>query len=147
MAKNYNPNNLDQRQAEIRKAKGNPNKNIHHKKKNSNYQGYAAAQRAAETAKAADKRERQPAWIAIVMVAIFVVLIVVLVLMNGVYKDSAIFAQLSSLIIGICCGVLFGLRRFNKEPEKGFQKALSVVLAVMAVVYTFMGAYGLIRLL
>ena len=33
MAKNYNPNNLDQRQAEIRKAKGNPNKNIHHKKK------------------------------------------------------------------------------------------------------------------
>ena len=56
MAKSYNPNNMDQRQAEIRKAKGNPNKNIHHKKKNSNYRGYAAAQHAAEAAKAAADR-------------------------------------------------------------------------------------------
>ena len=147
MAKSYNPNNMDQRQAEIRKAKGNPNKNIHHKKKNSNYHGYAAAQHADKAAKAANKRERQPAWIAIVMVAIFVVLIAVLVLMNGVYKDSEVFSRLASLIIGICCGVLFGLRRFNKEPEKGGQKVLSIVLAVMAVVYTFMGAIGLIQLL
>ena len=147
MAKNYNPNNLDQRQAEIRKAKGNPNKNIHHKKKNSNYQGYSSAQRAAEANKVANQRERQPAWIAIVMVAIFAVLIVVIVLMNGVYKDSAIFAQVASLIIGICCGVLFALRRFSKEPEKGFQKVLSIVLGIMAVVYTLLGAYGLIRLL
>ena len=40
----------------IRKAKGNPNKNVHHKKKNSNYGGYTAgnymAQKIMDNAKA-----------------------------------------------------------------------------------------------
>lgn len=149
MAKNYNPNNLDQRQAEIRKAKGNPNKNIHHKKKNSNYQGYSAAQRADAAARMEDKhqKERQPAWVTIVMIIIFVVLIAVLVLMNGAMKDNAVFAQAATLTIGLSCGVLVYLQRFNKNPGSGFQKVLTIVLAVMAVVYSFMGAYGLIKLL
>ena len=42
MAKKYAPNNYDQQQANIRKAKGNPNKNVHQKKNGSNYKGYAA---------------------------------------------------------------------------------------------------------
>ena len=149
MAKNYDPNNFDQRQAEIRKAKGNPNKNVHHKKKNSNYQGYTAAKKAAETTKAEQQRQqqRQPLWVTLVMVAIAVVLIAVLVLMNGVMKDNQVFAQAASLIIGLCCGVLFYLRRFSKQPDNKLQKVLSIVLAVMAVVYTFMGGYGLVRLL
>ena len=47
MAKNsqiYSANNpYGNRDEEIRKAKGNPNKNIHAKKKNSNYGGYNGA--------------------------------------------------------------------------------------------------------
>ena len=49
MAKNsqiYSANNpYGNRDEEIRKAKGNPNKNIHAKKKNSNYGGYNAPRR------------------------------------------------------------------------------------------------------
>ena len=45
MAKNKDYSQINQyanRQEEIRKAKGNPNKNNHVKKKNSNYGGYTA---------------------------------------------------------------------------------------------------------
>ncbi len=144
----YMSNDLDRQQAEIRKAKGNPNKNVHHKKNGSNYQGYVAGKKAAETAKAKESaQQRQPVWVTVCMVVIFVVLIAMLVLMNGVMKDSAIFAQISTLVIGISCGILFYLRRFSKQPDSKFQKVLSIVLAVMAVVYTFMGGYGLLRLL
>ena len=148
MAKNYDPNNLDRRQAEIRKAKGNPNKNVHHKKNGSNYQGYVAGKKAAEAAKEkASARQRQPVWVTVCMIVIFVVLIAMLVLMNGVMKDNALFAQISTLVIGVSCGILFYLRRFSRQPDSKFQKVLSIVLAVMAVVYTFMGGYGLLRLL
>ena len=145
----YMSNDLDRQQAEIRKAKGNPNKNVHHKKNNSNYQGYVAGKKSAEAARAKEyaQQQRQPVWVTVTMVVIFVVLIAMLVLMNGVMKDSAIFAQIATLVIGVSCGILFYLRRFSKQPDNKFQKVLSIVLAVMAVVYTFMGAYGLLKLL
>lgn len=150
MAKNnYSPNNLDQRQAEIRKAKGNPNKNVHQKKNGSNYKGYAAAKQEAEAAKAGRKREKSklPAWVVITMAVIFVLLVSILVLMNTIMKDNLIFGQIATILIGLSCGVLFYMRRFTKSPDSKFQDILYVILAVMAVVMTFMGAYGLYRLL
>ena len=48
MAKNkaqVNVNHYANQEEAIRKAKGNPNKNVHHKKKNSNYGGYTAGRR------------------------------------------------------------------------------------------------------
>lgn len=150
MAKNnIGPNNLDQQQANIRKAKGNPNKNVHQKKNGSNYKGYAAAQKEAQAAQAGRKpaKNKLPVWVIITMAVIFVVLIAVLALMNTVMKDNLIFSQVASMIIGVSCGVLFYMRRFTKSPDSKFQDILYVILAVMAVVMTFMGAYGLYRLL
>ena len=150
MAKNnIGPNNLDQQQANIRKAKGNPNKNVHQKKNGSNYTGYAAAQKEAQAAQASRKpaKNKLPVWVIITMAVIFVVLIAVLALMNTVMKDNLIFSQVASMIIGVSCGVLFYMRRFTKNPDSKFQDILYVILAVMAVVMTFMGAYGLYRLL
>ena len=149
MAKNtHNPNNYDQ-QAAIRKAKGNPNKNVHQKKNGSNYKGYAAAQKEAGAAQARRKpaKNKLPVWVIITMAVIFVVLIAVLALMNTVMKGNLIFSQVASMIIGVSCGVLFYMRRFTKNPDSKFQDILYVILAVMAVVMTFMGAYGLYRLL
>ena len=61
MAKNsqiYSANNpYGNRDEEIRKAKGNPNKNIHAKKKNSNYGGYNGA--AEKAHKAAEEKLTQ----------------------------------------------------------------------------------------
>lgn len=156
MAKSNNKNvnqlttgDYQKTQENIRKAKGNPNKNVHQKKNGSNYKGYTAAKKAAEAERIAQRSDRakMPLWVSLTMVAIFVILVVVLILMNSTFKDNAIFAQISSIVIGSCCGVLFYLRRFNVRPDSKFQKILYTVLAVMAVVYIFMGGYGLVRLL
>ncbi|MBE6919816.1 MAG: hypothetical protein E7469_09065 [Ruminococcaceae bacterium] len=150
MAKNnYDPNNYDQRQAEIRKAKGNPNKNVHQKKNGSNYKGYAAAKKEAEAAKAKGKvvRNQLPTWVSVTMAIIFVVLVGILVLMNTVMKESLIFGQIATIVIGVCCGILFYMRRYTKSPDSKFQDVLYIILAVMAVVMIFMGGYGLLRVL
>ncbi len=149
MAKNYDPNNYDQQQANIRKAKGNPNKNVHQKKNGSNYKGYVAAKKESEATKLSDKHDRAklPLWVSLTMVGIFAVLVVVLILMNTTFQDNLVFSQIATIVIGACCGVLFYLRRFTTNPDSKFQKILYIILAVMAVVYIFMGAYGLLRVL
>ena len=67
MAKNsqiYSANNpYGNRDEEIRKAKGNPNKNIHAKKKNSNYGGYnGAAEKAHKAAEKESTLNKLPTW-------------------------------------------------------------------------------------
>ncbi len=149
MAKNYDPNNFDQRQAEIRKAKGNPNKNVHHKKNNSNYKGYVAAKKEAEGAakNSRDNRPRQPLWVTLTMIGVFIVLIVIVILMNGALKDNVIFGQASMLIIGVSCGIIAYLNRYGQRPDSKLQKGIGVVLTIMAVLYIFMGAFGLMQVL
>ena len=139
----------DQQQANIRKAKGNPNKNVHQKKNGSNYKGYAAAKKEAETAKVSRNHEKNqlPLWVTLTIVFIFIVLVVILVLMNSSMEGSLVFSQIATIIIGVCCGVLFALRRYSKAKDSKFQDVLYIVLAVMAVVMIFMGGYGLLRAL
>ena len=150
MAKNsYSPTNYSQQQENIRKAKGNPNKNVHQKKNGSNYKGYMAAKQEAETSKIERKREKSqlPAWVIAIMGVIFVVLAAILILMNTTMKDNLLFGQISLIVIGLSCGILFYLRRYTKRESSKFQDVLYSLLAVMAVVMTFMGGYGLYRLL
>ena len=77
MAKNKiysNINPYPNREEEIRKAKGNPNKNNHSKKKNSNYGGYTAgtymAGKLAEKARQ-QERVKLPMWLNITLIALF----------------------------------------------------------------------------
>ena len=139
----------DQMQANIRKAKGNPNKNVHQKKNGSNYKGYAAAKKEAEAASASRRHEKAkyPVWVTVSMAVIFVLLVVILILMNTAWKDNLVFGQIATIIIGACCGVLFSMRRYTKNPDSKFQDVLYIVLAVMSVVLIAMGGYGLIRAL
>ena len=81
------------------------------------------------------------------MAIIFVVLVGILVLMNTVMKESLIFGQIATIVIGVCCGILFYMRRYTKSPDSKFQDVLYIILAVMAVVMIFMGGYGLLRVL
>lgn len=147
MAKNTN--DYDQMQANIRKAKGNPNKNVHHKKNNSNYKGYVAAKKEAESAakNSRDSRPKQPLWVTLTMIGVFIVLIVIVILMNGALKGNEIFAQGSMVIIGSCCGIIAYLNRFSPRENSKLQKGIGVVLTVMAIIYIFMGGYGLIQVL
>ena len=148
MSKKPVTSDYDQLQANIRKAKGNPNKNVHHKKNGSNYKGYAA-QRDAQAAKVSNRHEKEkmPLWVILTMVFIFVLLITILILMNTSMQDNLVFGQIATIVIGVCCGVLFSLRRYSKTKDSKFQDILYIILAVMAVVLIFMGGYGLLQVL
>ena len=153
MAKNkaqVNVNHYANQEEAIRKAKGNPNKNVHHKKKNSNYGGYTAgnymAQKIMDKA-AQQERVQLPTWLKVWLGVVFGALLVVLVLRLAVYKDSVLLNSLSSLLLGLACLSLFYIRRF-KHTQKGstFYKVITVLLTICGVIYTVMGAAGLLIL-
>ena len=145
MAKNKiysNINPYPNREEEIRKAKGNPNKNNHSKKKNSNYSGYTAgtymAGKLAEKAKQ-QERVKLPMWLNITLIA--------LILRFTVYKDNLLVNYISSLMLGVTCLVLFYTRRFKHTKKTGtMYTVVTVLLTVMGVVYTGMGLLGILTM-
>ena len=146
MSKNsYRPgvNQYANQEEARRKARGNPNKNVHQKKKNSNYAGYAGNPVTQKIIEKANQQERLNIWLAVLFAAI----IVVLILRLAVYKDSILLSSLSSLLLGIACLSLFYIRRFkHTKKESAVYKIITVVLTVCGVIYTFMGAVGLLSL-
>ena len=157
MAKNKVYSQINQyanREEEIRKAKGNPNKNNHTKKKNSNYGGYnstgAGAYMAQKLAEKGRQQERVklPMWLNITLIALFAAIAVTLILRFTVYKDSMVLNYISSLLLGVTCLVLFYTRRFKHTQKTGaVYTAVTVILSVLGVVYTGMGIIGLLTLL
>lgn len=153
MAKNkaqVNVNHYANQEEAIRKAKGNPNKNVHHKKKNSNYGGYTAgnymAQKIMDKA-AQQERVQLPTWLKVWLGVVFGALLVVLVLRLAVYKDSVLLNSLSSLLLGVACLSLFYIRRFkHTQKNSPFYKVITVLLTICGVIYTVMGAVGLLIL-
>ena len=136
MSKNsYRPgvNQYANQEEARRKARGNPNKNVHQKKKNSNYAGYAGNPVTQKIIEKANQQERVklPTWLNIWLAVLFAAIIVVLILRLAVYKDSILLSSLSSLLLGI---------------ESPVYKIITVVLTVCGVIYTFMGAVGLLSL-
>ena len=126
------------------KAKGNPNKNVHKKKNNSNYQGAVMAKMIADKA-AKQERVKLPKWLNIVIVSLIVAVLVVLILRLAVFKESIALTSLSSLLLGIICAVLFYTRKyFHKKKNDRMYSIITVVLAILAVVYIFSGAMGLL---
>lgn len=153
MAKNKiysNINPYPNREEEIRKAKGNPNKNNHSKKKNSNYGGYTAgtymAGKLAEKARQ-QERVKLPMWLNITLIALFAAIAVTLILRFTVYKDNLLVNYISSLLLGVTCLVLFYTRRFKHTKKNGtMYTVVTVLLTVMGVVYTGMGLIGILTM-
>ena len=153
MAKNKiysNINPYPNREEEIRKAKGNPNKNNHSKKKNSNYGGYTAgtymAGKLAEKARQ-QERVKLPMWLNITLIALFAAIAVTLILRFTVYKDNLLVNYISSLLLGVTCLVLFYTRRFKHTKKTStMYTVVTVLLTVMGVVYTGMGLLGILTM-
>ena len=155
MAKNKVYSQINQyanREEEIRKAKGNPNKNNHSKKKNSNYGGYTPgtgaymAQKLAEKAKQ-QERVKLPLWLNITLIVLFAAIAVTLILRFTVYKENQLMNYISSLLLGITCLVLFYTRRFkHTQKNSAFYTVVTVLLTVMGVVYTGMGILGILTM-
>ena len=156
MAKNKAYSQINQyanREEEIRKAKGNPNKNNHSKKKNSNYGGYTSngagaymVQKLAEKGRQ-QERVKLPMWLNITLIALFAAIAVTLVLRFTVYKDSLAMNYVSSLLLGVTCLVLFYTRRFkHTKKDSTFYTLVTVLLTVMGIVYTAMGLIGILTM-
>ena len=78
---------------------------------------------------------------------VFGTLLVVLVLRLAVYKDSVLLNSLSSLLLGLACLSLFYIRRFkHTKKDSTLYKAITVLLTICGVLYTVMGAVGLLIL-
>ena len=107
MAKNnyrMNVNQYANQEDNIRKAKGNPNKNIHHKKKNSNYGGYTAGSYMAQ--KIMDKANQQervklPTWLKVWLGVLFAAVIVVLIWLNLTAVTLILGAEVNGVLISM----------------------------------------------
>lgn len=155
MAKNKAYSQINQyanREEEIRKAKGNPNKNNHAKKKNSNYGGYTPGAGAYMAQKLAEKGRQQervklPMWLNITLIVLFAAIAVTLILRFTVYKENQLMNYISSLLLGITCLVLFYTRRFkHTKKDSTFYTLVTVLLTVMGIVYTAMGLIGILTM-
>ena len=156
MAKNkiYGMTNQYANQEEqIRKAKGNPNKNHHSKKKNSNYRGYNATGTGAYMAhkisqKAADREKVQlPLGAKIALGVLFGAVIVTLILRMAVWPDNLWLTNISSLVLGIACLTLFYVRKHYHKKKNGAGYAMiTLLLTIFGVLYTVLGVGGLLSL-
>lgn len=156
MAKNkiYGMTNQYANQEEqIRKAKGNPNKNHHSKKKNSNYRGYNATGTGAYMAhkisqKAADREKVQlPLGAKIALGVLFGAVIVTLILRMAVWPDNLWLTNISSLALGIACLTLFYVRKHYHKKKNGAGYAMiTLLLTIFGVLYTVLGVGGLLSL-
>ena len=142
-------------QESIRKAKGNPNKNIHHKKKNSNYHGvdYQAQKASVRMEQQNRRRESIFDMTPALRIVFFVLLAIVLVLMilgMNTYRGNALVSYLSSLFTGVTCCLLAYTAFSNKRKGKTastFQTVLMWGLAGLGVLYGGTGIMGLFSLL
>ena len=154
MAKNNYRSNVNQyanQEEAIRKAKGNPNKNIHAKKKNSNYGGYTTGAYMAQ--KIVDKANQQervklPTWLKVTLGVEFGAVLLVLILRLTAFKDSSVMTHLSSLLLGVTCGTLFYIRKYkHTKKNSGLYTVITIVLVVMCLLYTTFGILGLLGFL
>ena len=132
----------------IRKAKGNPNKNIHSKKKNSNYGGYTTgAYMAHKVAETVGKQERVklPMWLNVTLGVEFAAVMAVLILRLTAFKESALMTHLSSVLLGVTCGTLFYIRKYKNTKKTGaLYSIITILLVVMCLLYTTFGLLGLL---
>ena len=132
---------------EIRKAKGNPNKNIHAKKKNSNYGGYnGAAEKAHKAAEEKSTLNKLPTWMKVTLIVDIVVIVVLLILRLGVLKNNAPLSYITTLFLGLTCAFLAYMRNYQYKKKSTGYKILQVILMLMAILYIYMGAMGIYTL-
>ena len=140
----YNP--YADRTEQIRKAKGNPNKNLHAKKSGSNYGGYRAAEQRAARAQKADEKIKLPTWMIVTLAVLFGLLVAALILRTTVLKENVLTTHITSILVGVVCAFLFYTRRWRTErqPELNttIYKIITVALCIFAVLYAGIGIMG-----
>lgn len=143
MAKNVYFDRDGNKQEEIRKARGNPNRNNHTKKKNANYGGYDAAPKAKATP------EKKPRLVLTktqktTFTVVLAVLGVLLVLQLFVFPDNTLLPIITTLLLGLTCGMMYLFRQTAPLEHTTSYKIIQLLLAFVAVAYTVFGAAGIL---
>lgn len=143
-------NQYANKQEEIRKARGNPNKNVHAKKNGSNYQGYTAGHYMADKISqrvAKQERVSLPKPWKWVIAADIIVLVVLLILRMTALKDNMALGYITTLLLGLTCAGLFYIRKYYHKDKSGLYKIIQIILCVIGVLYSVMGILGILNLL
>ena len=156
MAKNvgYDPTDYAGQQEKIRKAKGNPNKNVHAKKNGSNYRGAMAVEQKKKSEAASDGKRRPlvdvPKPVKTVLLVLAAVIILLLILWQAVFKDSQLLFYAISFLVGVACCIYayFSYQAARDQKARNtVHMVVLVIVGVLGVVYLFVGARGVLTLL
>lgn len=149
----YNPADFTQQQENIRKARGNPNKNVHRKKNGSNYGGYGAqtrkdAERKTQTGKKRESIFDMNHTQGIIFGVLITLAVAGMILTYTVLKGSPAAPYIPSLTLGLVSLFLAYIGYTNRAKRTNtFQTVLMVVLTLLGVVYLTTGTVGLVNLL
>ena len=136
---------------QIRKAKGNPNKNVHAKKNGSNYGGYTentAPKKVADTSRSS-RRVKMPKNWRIALIVSLVAMMVLIILRMTPLKENLILGYSTTLMLGLFCGGLFCYRKIYRKAEDRDTafNIIQVILFLVAAFYILMSVMGFLKLL
>ncbi len=133
----------ENRDEQIRKGRGNPNRNNHAKRKNSNYGGYDAAPKAKEPTAREKRRLVLTKTQKITFLVDLVVLGILLILQYAVFPDNTLLPTITTLILGLTCGMLYMFRQTAPLEHTTSFKIIQTLLAIIAVAYVVLGVMGI----
>ena len=131
----------------IRKARGNPNKNVHAKKNGSNYGGYSAEKPEKQTE--TSRRQKLPKNWRTALIADLIVIMVLIILRATPLKDNHILGYTTTLVLGLSCGGFFCYRKIYRKAEDRdtWFSVIQILLFLVAAFYILMSAMGFLKLL
>ena len=146
--KNENASMYVNTKEEIRKAKGNPNKNVHAKKNGSNYGGYSAdaAEKAAKPSET-DSRQKLPKNWRIALIADLIVIMALIIMRATPLRDNHILGYITTLVLGLSCGGFFCYRKiYRKAADRDtWFNVIQVILFLVAAFYILMSIMGFLN--
>ena len=134
----------------IRKAKGNPNKNVHAKKNGSNYGGYSAekAEKVTKPSETGNRMNLPKSW-KIALIADLIVIMALIIMRATPLKDNHVLGYVTTLVLGLSCGGFFCYRKiYRKAADRDtWFNVIQVILFLVAAFYIFMSIMGFLNLL
>ena len=148
--KNENASMYVNTKEEIRKAKGNPNKNVHAKKNGSNYGGYSAekAEKVTKPSETGNRMNLPKSW-KIALIADLIVIMALIIMRATPLKDNHVLGYVTTLVLGLSCGGFFCYRKiYRKAADRDtWFNVIQVILFLVAAFYIFMSIMGFLNLL
>lgn len=136
----------------IRKAKGNPNKNVHAKKNGSNYGGYSAetaARKITKDTEADNRMAKMPRSWKVALIVDLAIIMVLIILRMTPLKENLVLGYSTTLVLGLSCAGFFCYRKIYRKAEDRDTafNIIQVILFLVAAFYILMSIMGILNFL